>query len=228
MPCAKTSWSSPRPATDEPGNPPQCPAAFPGVVSVSGIDRSGRFWAPSESGKGVTVAAPASGIYSTNDQGAYVNADGTSYAAAYVSATAALIRSRFPMLSTGQVIQRLIDTASQHHAHPDAHVGYGVINPLAALTDPAPVRADRTNPLLAADQPGPSASSPLSLLLTVGGAVGAAAVTAGMLLLRRRRRDKSSAVAPGRTAGAAALKAKATPARARRNQSKPSKGRGRS
>ncbi|MFF4738199.1 S8 family serine peptidase [Streptomyces sp. NPDC001262] len=78
------------------GDPTLYPAAFPGVVDVTGVNSAGRFWPVSESGPRTTLAAPAIGIYSTNNRGQYVDAEGTSYAAAYVSAAAALVRSAAP------------------------------------------------------------------------------------------------------------------------------------
>ncbi|MGK4586130.1 type VII secretion-associated serine protease mycosin [Kitasatospora sp. HPMI-4] len=182
------------------GNPPQYPAAFPGVVSVSGIDRSGGFWAPSESGTGVVLAAPAAQIYSTNDQNAYVNADGTSYAAAYVSAAAALIRAHSPAMTASQTIHRLIDTASQHHQVPDAHLGYGIVNPLAALTDTTPPSTDPANPLLHAPRTESQDSSSPALFVWIGCA--AAAILATAMLARfwlRRRKPASPAVTPAST-----------------------------
>ncbi|WP_404870065.1 type VII secretion-associated serine protease mycosin [Kitasatospora griseola] len=116
------------------GNPVQYPAAFPGVVSVSGVNEDDSFWTPSESGAGVAVAAPASDIYSTNDIGQYVHAEGTSYAAGYVSATAALIRSRWPELTQGQAVRRLIGATKDHRNRPDPKFGYGLLDPFAALS----------------------------------------------------------------------------------------------
>ena len=174
------------------GNAVMYPAGFPGVIAVSGTDQNGQFWATSESGPGITVAAPAQGIDSINDQGKYVQADGTSYAAAYVSATAALIRSRYPQLSAAQVIRRLITTTRQHSDSPGRQLGYGEIDPLTALTAPLDTR-EATNPLLAT-RPATPHSGPLSpLLLTVVGAcLLAGAAVAGAALRHKRRRAQGA------------------------------------
>lgn len=174
-------------------NSPLYPAAFPGVISVSGIDQNGEFWEPSESGTGITIAAPATEIYSTNDQGQYVNASGTSYAAAYVSATAALIRSRYPQLTNGQVIRRLIATTSDRHNRPDPKFGYGKLNPLAALTATVDT-TDTQNPLLHAPSSAPM-SADHSTTWAIAAALGVTAAAAIVLVRRRRLRTPESTTA---------------------------------
>lgn len=65
---------------------------------------------------------------------------GTSFAAPYVAGVAALVRARFPTLTARQVIYRLEATA-QHPSGPgerDDQVGYGIVDPVAALTAALP------------------------------------------------------------------------------------------
>ncbi|MUM18814.1 type VII secretion-associated serine protease mycosin [Mycobacterium sp. CBMA271] len=59
---------------------------------------------------------------------------GTSFAAAYVSGVAALVRSRFPELTASQVISRLQRTARDAGRSPSNLVGAGTVDPVAALT----------------------------------------------------------------------------------------------
>ncbi|MFJ1796622.1 type VII secretion-associated serine protease mycosin [Kitasatospora griseola] len=172
-------------------NLPQYPAAYPGVVSVAGTEHDGTPWNKSQSGRGVVLAAPATDILSTNDQNAYVNAEGTSYSTAYVSAAAVLVRSRFPDLSAGQVIRRLTDTADHHHATPDARSGYGTIAPLRALTEPTPPAVDRGNPLLSA--PASSSGHQGSFAPWAAASACAAAALAGMAFVLRKRRRGTAA-----------------------------------
>lgn len=146
------------------GNPALYPAAFPGVVSVSGVDESGAFWKPSESGRGIVVAAPSAEIYSTNNQGKYVRADGTSYGAAYVSAAVALIRAAHPQLTSSQAIRRLITTTVERHTRPDPNIGYGRIDPLAALS--AAEDGSRENPLLQQTADSPTGSHSMAIPVT--------------------------------------------------------------
>ncbi|MEV8308899.1 type VII secretion-associated serine protease mycosin [Streptomyces flavidovirens] len=116
------------------------PAALPGVVAVTAIDESLNLWDDSNIGKGVTLAAPGAKIPRADppSPGGYANASGTSDATAYVSAIAALIRSKYPDLTAGQVINRMIKSASfVHHGDlkaPDDEYGYGIARPGTALT----------------------------------------------------------------------------------------------
>ncbi|MFC1419604.1 S8 family serine peptidase [Streptacidiphilus cavernicola] len=116
------------------------PASFPGVISVGGADQNGTIWGGSDFGSHLVLVAPATGIVSDNmgSDTQYGIGDGTSYAAAYVSAAAALVRAKFPELTAGQVVNRLIKTAVDPNAKPgqttpDLHYGYGVLRPDAAL-----------------------------------------------------------------------------------------------
>lgn len=65
---------------------------------------------------------------------------GTSFAAPYVAGVVALVRSRFPQLTARQVMYR-IEATAQHPTGPggrDDKVGYGIVNPVAALTASIP------------------------------------------------------------------------------------------
>ncbi|OEV38300.1 hypothetical protein HS99_0022460 [Kitasatospora aureofaciens] len=76
---------------------------------------------------------------------------GTSDATAYVSATAALIRSKYPNLSAGQVINRMIKSATppaNGTVVPNNHYGYGTVSPAKALDpNPAVDNGPKDNPL---------------------------------------------------------------------------------
>ncbi|MFF0416296.1 type VII secretion-associated serine protease mycosin [Kitasatospora sp. NPDC004745] len=181
------------------GNPPMYPAAFPGVVSVSGVEENGGFWKASESGRGIVVSAPAADIYSTNNQGRYVKADGTSYAAAYVSATAALIRSAHPGLTAGQVIYRIISTTIERNGRPDSKLGFGRIDPLAALDSAAD--GDRENPLLhESAEPGSDSHSSMFVIAASSVAFVLAACAAAILWRRARSSGNTKATSPTRPA----------------------------
>ncbi|WP_308377401.1 type VII secretion-associated serine protease mycosin [Streptomyces sp. ISL-99] len=116
------------------------PAGLPGVVSVGAVDKYANVWEKSNSGKGLTLVAPGVDIVAANKHksNGYSLADGTSAATAYVSATAALVRAKYPDLTAGQVINRLIKSASflDHKGlkAPDREYGYGIIRPNKALT----------------------------------------------------------------------------------------------
>ena len=137
------------------------PSKLPGVVAVSAVDESLNFWDDSNSGAGVTLSAPGLNIVEADptEPNGYSKRTGTSDAAAYVSATAALIRAKYPDLTAGQVINRLIKSATflNHDVKkaPDEEYGYGIIRPYAALTMDIP-KGSKQGPLA---QASPSTST---------------------------------------------------------------------
>ncbi|RKT17704.1 type VII secretion-associated serine protease mycosin [Streptomyces sp. 1114.5] len=130
------------------------PAAFPGVVAVGAVDSKGVVWDGSTPGPETTLIAPGVEVYhaSAKSPTSYGVGTGTSDSTAYVSATAALIRSKYPELSAGQVINRMIKSAtppSDGTVVPDNHYGYGVLAPAKALeANPAVDTGPRENPLV--------------------------------------------------------------------------------
>ncbi|MGD3107984.1 S8 family serine peptidase [Streptomyces sp. YGL11-2] len=138
-------------------------ASVPGVVAVGAVDKAGTVWAKSNSGSQLMLTAPGVQITSASaTPGQYRLADGTSDATAYVSAAAALLRSKFPHLAAGQVVNRLVKTAGlppdqKDVQLPDPHYGYGFIRPLRALT--ADIPAGSKNGPLKMPQADSSAST---------------------------------------------------------------------
>ena len=118
------------------------------VLSVGGVDATGAPIDKSMSGPWVGVAAPATHVMGLSPQGGGpVNAYppirageknmpfwGTSFSAAYVSGVAALVRAKYPQLTAHQVINRIVQTAHNPPAGVDNRVGYGLVDPVAALT----------------------------------------------------------------------------------------------
>ncbi|MFD5592063.1 type VII secretion-associated serine protease mycosin [Streptomyces griseorubiginosus] len=138
------------------------PADAPGVLAVGGVNKNGTIWEDSNYGPSVLLTAPATRIVGASWPGDKLRiADGTSDATAFVSAAAALLRSKFPDLTAGQIANRLTQTAvlpksAQGLALPDEKYGYGTIRPLAALSDDIPAGA-KYGPLKA---PSAGAESP--------------------------------------------------------------------
>ncbi|MGX1241432.1 type VII secretion-associated serine protease mycosin [Streptomyces pseudovenezuelae] len=88
------------------------PANASGVVAVGGVDKAGEFWSNSNYGPEVMLTAPATRIVTAGAPGNRLRiGDGTSDSTAFVSAAAALLRSKFPDLTAGQVANRLVKTA---------------------------------------------------------------------------------------------------------------------
>lgn len=123
------------------------PAGYPGVVAVAATDQSDKPAGFSSFGSNVTLAAPGSQIVTAASHAGYQRGGGTSDSTALVSAAAALVRSHFPNLTAGQVINRLIQTADHPAGGRDQHVGYGIVNPYQALTADVPA-GPTGNPLL--------------------------------------------------------------------------------
>ena len=116
------------------------PATIPGVVAVAGVDRdkNASFDASSQ-GISIAVAAPSEDLVGVLPDGGYVQWDGTSAATPIVSGLVALIRSEYPDLDAANVIERLIRTADPHgHEVQSPLYGWGIIDPVAALTADVP------------------------------------------------------------------------------------------
>ena len=129
------------------------PAREPGVIAVAGLDRDGStLWNGSITGKQTVIAAPANELVGARP-GTYWRVQGTSFAAPMVSATAALIRARWPSMPAADVVNRIITTARDiGPAGVDDKFGYGMIDPVAALTVEVPTVA--RNPLDTTPSPG--------------------------------------------------------------------------
>ncbi|RSO45702.1 peptidase M8 [Streptomyces sp. WAC 06725] len=134
----------------------------PGVLSVGAVDQYGKVWEKSNFGEGLLLTAPGVHIRSAAASEPYQQASGTSDAAAYVSAASALLRSKFPNLTAGQIANRLVKTAGmapklEGTQLPDPHYGYGFIRPLRALKEDIP--AGPKNGPLKAPEAQPSAGA---------------------------------------------------------------------
>ena len=117
------------------GSGPFYPAAYPGVLSVGAVDSSGDLADFSSTRTPVSVTAPGVNLTSTFP-GVYPDSylggeQGTSFATAFVSGVAALVRARYPGFGEKQVVQRIEETANGA-AGPGT--GNGLVNPVQAIT----------------------------------------------------------------------------------------------
>lgn len=134
------------------------------VLTVGSIGQNGQpsdFTVP---GPWVDIAAPGENIVSldplsdgtisgtVDGKGQATTLQGTSFAAPYVSGVVALVRSRFPHLSAQEVIKRLQATAHAPAEGWNPFIGYGAVDPVAALTNEVP------DTPLQAKQPSPAKS----------------------------------------------------------------------
>ncbi|MEV4688871.1 S8 family serine peptidase [Microbacterium sp. LWH3-1.2] len=118
------------------------PATIPGVLTVGGVDRSGRA-SVDASTQGITigVSAPSEELVGVSADSTLVSWDGTSGAAPIVAGIAALVRAAHPELDANNVIHRIIKTA--HPAAgatdvPDLLYGYGLVDAAAAVAASIP------------------------------------------------------------------------------------------
>ncbi|GAA2613865.1 hypothetical protein GCM10010399_50910 [Dactylosporangium fulvum] len=154
------------------------PAREPGVVAVAGLDAgvandpasatptpagqtsggtggSDALWSGSLTGPETVLTAPAVNLTGAKPGGGYWQVQGTSFAAPLVAGAASLVRARYPRMSAANVINRLIETATDLGPEGrDDRFGFGEVNPVAALRAPVPEVA--VNPLTAA----PARSAP--------------------------------------------------------------------
>ena len=183
-----------------------------GAVDTNGLPLNqggqGGQGSTSIAGPWVGIAAPGTDVVglSPRDDGLINAVDGpdntllvpagTSFSTAIVSGVAALVRARFPQLSANQVINRLIHTARAPARGVDNEVGYGIVDPVAALTwDVAdgPVKPpQQLSAPLAIPKPEPPrdmvpvwvAAGGLTAALLIGGAV------FGIAMLMKRSRKQ--------------------------------------
>lgn len=175
------------------------------VLSVAAVTPQGLPMPDSINGPWVGVAAPGSRIMGLSSlNGAAVNASpgkdpgtgngiwGTSFSAAYVSGVAALVRAKYPNLSSHQVIRRITETAHNPARTVDNQVGHGVIDPVAALTfdvppgDPRPTEHLSTALHVPPPRPGPDLRPRTVALLGAGAVALAAGLLAAVVAIRRR------------------------------------------
>ncbi|MFI6105452.1 type VII secretion-associated serine protease mycosin [Streptomyces sp. NPDC051310] len=171
------------------------PAAYPGVIAVTAVDRYGTHAAFSTSRWYATVSAPGVDIVIADPDRKYYQGWGTSAASAFVSGAVALVRSAHPDLTPAQIKKLLTDTARDRPAgggHDDDK-GYGTVDPAAAIAagaklrpgDPKAVTSGYTGRYFG---DGPVAAqaerTALGLLAPVTGGVGVALVAVAVVLWR--------------------------------------------
>ncbi len=171
------------------------------VGSLTPADQPSKF---TMAGPWVGIAAPGENIVSVSnrDDGGLANGlpnehqqlvplIGTSYATGYVSGVAALVRSKYPELNAGQVIQRITATAHNGARAPSNVVGAGTVDPVAALTWelPAATNNDASPVKHVAAPPEPAPKSPVPLIVAFAGtaALILAVVAAATIAVRRRK-----------------------------------------
>lgn len=122
------------------------PAAYDGVLAVASSDRNNERAPFSQAGHFVGIAAPGVDMVSTVPGGGQCVDHGTSFSAPYVAGVAALLRAKHPDWTQAQVVAQLQQTAERSTRGPDPFVGWGVVDPVRALTDDAMGPRDAPSP----------------------------------------------------------------------------------
>ncbi|GAA0473634.1 type VII secretion-associated serine protease mycosin [Streptomyces olivaceiscleroticus] len=168
------------------------PAAYPGVIAATAVDKYGTRAPFSTRRWYATVSAPGVNVVIANPDRKYYEGWGTSAAAAYVSGAVALVRAAHPTLEPDQIKQLLTETASDSPPHGrNDDLGAGLVNPAAAIKKGAPTNQtsdSRTTHTKRYFGPGPTAqaATDTSWLPWTAAIAGTALLATGTLLHRRR------------------------------------------
>jgi membrane-anchored mycosin MYCP len=113
------------------------PAALPGVLAVGASDRDDDKADFSQAGGYVGVSAPGVDMISDVPGVGQCVDSGTSFAAPYVAGVAALIRGKHPTWTVRQVVAEIEETAERPGRGRSDALGWGVVDPVKALSDDA-------------------------------------------------------------------------------------------
>ncbi|MGW0083342.1 type VII secretion-associated serine protease mycosin [Streptomyces sp. NPDC003393] len=173
------------------------PAAYPGVIAATAVDRYGTRADFSTRRWYAAVSAPGVDIVITAPDHRYYQGWGTSAASAFVSGAVALIKAAHPRLTPAQIKRLLEDTARNAPVGGrDDSRGFGMVDPVAALK-----AADRLEPegLHAAAYgeryfgPGPDTTGPDDAASgwagPLAGSVGGVLLVVAVVLWRARREN---------------------------------------
>ncbi|KOU76035.1 peptidase S8 [Streptomyces sp. MMG1533] len=111
------------------------PASYKGVLAVAASDRNNERASFSQAGEFVGVAAPGVDMISTVPKGGHCSDNGTSFSAPYVAGVAALIKAKHPTWTAQEIVAQIEQTAERTTAGHDIYVGWGVVDPIRALTE---------------------------------------------------------------------------------------------
>ncbi|MEU6668218.1 type VII secretion-associated serine protease mycosin [Streptomyces sp. NPDC046727] len=178
------------------------PASFDGVLAVAASDRNNERAAFSQSGDFVGVAAPGVDMISTVPKGGHCSDNGTSFSAPYVAGVAALIKAKHDDWTPREIVAQIEQTAERSIAGHDRLVGWGVVDPVRALTeDDHPIESPHPDAgLTHAEAPTPAEltlgetpqerTARIATYVAVGVAVLVAGLGGGAVALRDARRRR--------------------------------------
>ncbi|AVH59753.1 MULTISPECIES: type VII secretion-associated serine protease mycosin [Streptomyces] len=170
------------------------PAAYPGVIAVTAVDRYGTRASFSTRRWYATVSAPGVDVVIADPDDRYYEGWGTSAASAFVSGAVALVKSAHPGLSPAQIKQLLADTArnAPTGGHDDSH-GFGFVDPAAAIKAGGRLKPEELHSAVYGDKyfgPGPDTSaddgSSSGWAVALAGGLGVVVLATAVVLWRGR------------------------------------------
>ncbi|MET8636802.1 type VII secretion-associated serine protease mycosin [Streptomyces sp. NPDC004096] len=172
------------------------PAAYPGVIAATAVDRYGTRASFSTRRWYATVSAPGVDVVIADPDRKYYEGWGTSAASAFVSGAVALIEAAHPGLSPAQVKQLLERTArNAPKGGRDDSRGFGFIDPAAAIKAAAHLKPEGLHAAAYGGKyfgPGPDTSGDRSnspgWAGPLAGGLGAALLVTSVVLWRNRTR----------------------------------------
>jgi hypothetical protein len=115
---------------DGPNSPPLYPAAYRGVLAVTGVDQKDHILFEAVRATPVAFAAPGADIFAADGVGGFAKVRGTSFASPIVAARLALAHRRLDAKDAAAAIQKLKRAAK---APADAAFGFGIVGEDARL-----------------------------------------------------------------------------------------------
>jgi type VII secretion-associated serine protease mycosin len=177
------------------------PAAYPGVIAATAVDRYGTRASFSTRRWYATVSAPGVDVVIADPDGKYYEGWGTSAASAFVSGAVALVKAAHPGLSPAQIKQLLKDTAGDAPTGGrDDSRGFGFVDPEAAIKAGAKLKPQGLNAAAYGDKyfgPGPDTTNddkPTTAWAgPLAGSLGGVLLVAATVLWRNSRRPRHDA-----------------------------------
>ncbi|MFC5637600.1 type VII secretion-associated serine protease mycosin [Streptomyces bullii] len=175
------------------------PAAYPGVIAATAVDRYGTRASFSTRRWYATVSAPGVDVVIADPDRKYYEGWGTSAAAAFVSGAVALVKAAHPDLTPAQIKTLLEDTARDAPTGGrDDSRGFGFIDPAAAIRAASRLKPEGLRPAAYGERyfgPGPDSArsddDTADWAAPLAGSVGGVLLVAGMVLWRGRREPRT-------------------------------------
>ena len=176
------------------------PAAYPGVIAATAVDKFGTRASFSTRRWYATVAAPGDDVVIADPDHKYYEGWGTSAASAFVSGAVALVKAAHPDLTPAQIKKLLEDTArNAPSGGRDDSRGFGFVDPAAALKAATRLKPQGLQPASYGEKyfgSGPDAaesdSDTASWAAPLAGGLGVALLITGVVLWRGRRGPRRS------------------------------------